>query len=153
MKHKEISVTLEAQDPAIGYSAPALQRPARPRAANLQVVSAPAEENRTDNLDGETVDMPNMAALEATRPLAGRKVLILVENLPLPFDRRVWHECRTLTAAGAQVSVICPKGKGYEAPYEEIDGVHIYRHGLPLDASGALGYLMEYGAALFHETR
>lgn len=104
-------------------------------------------------MDGETVDMPNMAALEVTRPLAGRKVLILVENLPLPFDRRVWHECRTLTAAGAQVSVICPKGKGYEAPYELIDGVHIYRHGLPLDASSALGYLMEYGAALFHETR
>lgn len=89
----------------------------------------------------------------AVQPLAGRKVLIIVENLPLPFDRRVWHECRTLTAAGAQVSVICPTGKGYEAVYEELDGVHIYRHPLPLDAKGAAGYLLEYGAALWHEMR
>jgi len=84
--------------------------------------------------------------------LAGRKILIVVENLPLPFDRRVWQEARTLTAAGAQVCVICPTGKGFTKRYEEIDGVHIYRHPLPLDASGALGYLLEYGAALFWET-
>lgn len=87
------------------------------------------------------------------RPLAGRRVLIIVENLPLPFDRRVWHECRTLRAAGAEVAVICPAGKGYEARHECLEGVHIYRHPLPLDASGALGYLAEYGAALFHEMR
>ncbi|MCB1370842.1 MAG: glycosyltransferase family 4 protein [Rhodobacteraceae bacterium] len=97
--------------------------------------------------------MPRLDLVRASRPLAGRRILIIVENLPLPFDRRVWHEARTLTAAGAEVAVICPTGKGYEAPYEEIDGVHIYRHRLPLDASGALGYLLEYGAALFHETR
>jgi glycosyltransferase involved in cell wall biosynthesis len=104
-------------------------------------------------MDGQITEMPRMEAARADKPLAGRKVLIIVENLPLPFDRRVWHECRTLTAAGAQVSVICPTGKGYEAPYEELDGVHIYRHKLPLDAKGASGYLVEYGAALFHETR
>lgn len=98
-------------------------------------------------------EMPRLDAVRADKPLMGRKVLIIVENLPLPFDRRVWHECRTLTAAGAQVCVICPTGKGYEEPYVEIDGVHIYRHTLPLDASGAAGYLLEYGAALFHETR
>lgn len=85
-------------------------------------------------------------------PLKGKKVLIVVENLPLPFDRRVWQEARTLKAAGAVVSVICPKGKGYEKSYEEIEGVHIYRHSLPLDASGALGYIVEYAAALFWET-
>ena len=97
--------------------------------------------------------MPRLDAVRAEKPLAGRKVLIIVENLPLPFDRRVWHECLTLTAAGAQVCVICPTGKGFEAPYEDIDGVHIYRHPLPVDAKGALGYVLEYGAALFHETR
>lgn len=86
------------------------------------------------------------------QPLAGRKVLIVVENLPLPFDRRVWQEARTLKAAGATVSVICPTGKGYEKRYEEIDGVHIHRHPLPLDASGPIGFLAEYGAALFWET-
>lgn len=96
---------------------------------------------------------PRMDAVRAEQPLAGRKVLIIVENLPLPFDRRVWHECRTLTAAGAEVSVICPTGKGYEDRYEFLDGVHIHRHPLPLDAKGASGYLLEYGAALFHEMR
>jgi len=86
------------------------------------------------------------------QPLAGKSVLIVVENLPLPFDRRVWQEARTLKAAGATVSVICPTGKGYEKRYEEIDGVHIHRHPLPLEAKGALGFLLEYGAALFWET-
>lgn len=97
--------------------------------------------------------MPRFAALRQSQPLAGRKVLIIVENLPLPFDRRVWQESRTLTAAGAEVHVICPTGKGYESAYEEIEGVHIYRHSLPVDASGALGYLLEYSAALYHEFR
>ena len=80
-----------------------------------------------------------------------RKVLIIVENLPSPFDRRVWQEATTLTAAGYLVSIICPTGKGYEKKYELIDGVHIYRHNLPLEAEGALGYLLEYSTALFWE--
>ena len=83
------------------------------------------------------------------RPLDGKGVLIIVENLPLPFDRRVWQEARTLKAAGATVSIICPTGRGFEKRYEEIEGIHIYRHTLPLEASGALGFLLEYGAALF----
>ena len=86
------------------------------------------------------------------QPLAGKGVLIVVENLPLPFDRRVWQEARTLVAAGATVSVICPTGKGFEKRYECLEGVHIHRHPLPIDASGALGFALEYGAALFWET-
>jgi glycosyltransferase involved in cell wall biosynthesis len=86
------------------------------------------------------------------RPLAGKRVLIMVENLPLPFDRRVWQEARTLTAAGALVSVICPTGPGYEDRYELLDGVHIHRHPLPLEARGAIGFLAEYACALFWET-
>lgn len=97
--------------------------------------------------------MPRIEAASAAKPLAGRRILIIVENLPLPFDRRVWHECRTLTAAGAEVSVICPTGKGYEARYECLDGVHIHRHPLPPDGKGAVGYLREYSAALWHEMR
>ena len=89
---------------------------------------------------------------DTARPLDGRKILIVVENLPLPFDRRVWQEAKTLHAAGAVVSIICPTGKGFTRRYEEIEGIHIHRHPLPLDASGALGYLLEYGAALFWET-
>ena len=88
----------------------------------------------------------------AGQPLAGRRVLIIVENLPLPFDRRVWQEARTLVAAGAVVSVICPKGKGYEAGYKYLSGVHIHRHPLPLEARGALGFALEYGAALFWQS-
>jgi len=84
-------------------------------------------------------------------PLAGRKVLIVVENLPLPFDRRVMHEAKTLVSAGATVSVICPTGKGYEKRYEVIEGVHIHRHPLS-EASGKLGYFAEYLSALFWET-
>ncbi len=90
--------------------------------------------------------------LRQTQPLAGLKTLIVVENLPVPFDRRVWMEARTLAAAGALVSVICPTGKGHEERIWEEDGIRVYRHPLPLDASGAMGYLLEYGAALFWET-
>ncbi len=82
---------------------------------------------------------------------AGRRVLIIVENLPCPFDRRVWQEARTLRAAGYGVSIICPKGKGYEKSYEQIDGISIYRHPQPFEASGPLGYLAEYSWALVAE--
>ncbi len=85
-------------------------------------------------------------------PLKGKHALIVVENLPLPFDRRVWQEARTLKAAGAHISIICPTGKGHESRFEVIDGIEIHRHPLPLEAKGALGFLAEYGAALFWET-
>jgi glycosyltransferase involved in cell wall biosynthesis len=79
---------------------------------------------------------------------ARRRVLIIVENLPSPFDRRVWQEATTLTAAGYTVSIICPTGKGYEKKFELIEGVAIYRHHLPLEAKGAPGYIAEYTWAL-----
>lgn len=78
-----------------------------------------------------------------------RRVLIIVENLPAPFDRRVWLEATTLAAAGYQVSVICPAMRGFTQRRETLQGVDIHRHPLPLEASGAAGYLLEYGAALF----
>ncbi|MGN7890117.1 glycosyltransferase family 4 protein [Dyadobacter endophyticus] len=83
--------------------------------------------------------------------LKGKHILIIVENLPLPFDRRVWQEANTLTEAGAKVSVICPKMKGYTKSFETLNGIDIYRHPLPLEGSGALGYLAEYSTALFWE--
>lgn len=82
-----------------------------------------------------------------------RRVLILVENLPSPFDRRVWQEATTLHANGYGVSIICPTGKGYEKHYEEIDGIHIYRYDLLIEAEGAKGYAIEYSAALWHTFR
>ena len=85
------------------------------------------------------------------RPGRGRRVLIVVENLPSPFDRRVWQEATTLRDAGYLVSIICPTGKGFERRHEILDGIAIYRHPLPLEASGAFGYALEYSAALFWE--
>jgi glycosyltransferase involved in cell wall biosynthesis len=79
---------------------------------------------------------------------AQRGVLILVENLPSPFDRRVWQEAGALRDAGYAVSIICPTGKGYEKTFEVIEDIHIWRYRLPAEASGALGYVLEYGAAL-----
>lgn len=82
---------------------------------------------------------------------SGKHILIVVENLPLPFDRRVWQEANTLMENGAKVSIICPKMKGYTKSYEVINGIEIYRHPLPIEANGAIGYLMEYSMALFWE--
>lgn len=77
-------------------------------------------------------------------------ILILVENLPVPFDRRVWQEAQALNEAGYDVSVICPKGKGYNQAYEVIDDIHIYRHPLR-EADTAAGYLREYLSALVQQ--
>lgn len=82
-----------------------------------------------------------------------RRVLFIVENLPSPFDRRVWQEATTLVKAGYIVSIICPKGKGYEEKYENLEGVHIHRHGLPVEAESPVGYLFEYSIALFSQFR
>ena len=80
-----------------------------------------------------------------------RKILIVVENLPVPFDSRVWKEATCLRDAQYQVTVLCPKGKGYTKGYEKIEGVHIYRHPMPREGNTPLGYLWEYGCALFWE--
>lgn len=78
-------------------------------------------------------------------------VLIIVENLTVPLDRRVWQEARTLREAGYTVSVICPRGGKYTASYEVLEGIHVFRHPLPFEADGALGYALEYSCALFWE--
>ncbi|HEV3481779.1 MAG TPA: glycosyltransferase WbuB, partial [Candidatus Acidoferrales bacterium] len=69
-----------------------------------------------------------------------RKILIIVENLPVPFDTRVWKEATSLHANGYEVTVLCCRGKGYERNYEMIDGVRIYRHHLPKEGNSPLGY-------------
>src|SRR5216110_1311150 len=81
--------------------------------------------------------------------MTSKRVLILVENLPSPFDRRVWQEAGALRDAGYTISIICPTGRGCEAKFEAIDGIHIWRYRLPTEGAGALGYLVEYSAALF----
>jgi len=80
-----------------------------------------------------------------------QKVLMVVENLPVPFDRRVWKEARALHEAGYQVTVLSPKGKSYQRSYELLEGIHIYRHPMPREGSGVVGYIVEFGCALIWE--
>jgi glycosyltransferase involved in cell wall biosynthesis len=80
-----------------------------------------------------------------------RKILIIVENLPVPFDSRVWKEACSLQENGYQVTVLCPRGKNYQKGYEFLEGVHIYRHPMPQEGSSPFGYIWEYGCALFWE--
>jgi len=81
-------------------------------------------------------------------------ILILVENLSVPFDRRVWQESRALVNAGYRVTVICPQGTKQDTEREEtIDGVRILRYPLRTASGGPLGYLREYTVALWYTTR
>jgi len=77
-------------------------------------------------------------------------VLIIVEDLPVPFDRRAWQEACALRDAGYRVSVICPKRNQFTRSRETLEGIEIYRHRLR-EASGLLGYLLEYPWALAAE--
>src|SRR5271165_3449032 len=77
-------------------------------------------------------------------------VCIIVENLPVPADRRVWQEARALTEAGYSVSIICPNGRGFERSHETLDGIEIHRLAT-WEASGPIGYFVEYGWALANE--
>jgi len=78
-------------------------------------------------------------------------VCIVVENLPVPLDRRVWREACALRDAGFRVAVVCPKGTGpSSASYQNLDGIDIYRH-RRWEASRIAGYLLEYTLALAAE--
>jgi glycosyltransferase involved in cell wall biosynthesis len=85
------------------------------------------------------------------RPSSKRRVLIIVENQPVPLDPRVWREARSLSDYGYDVTVLCPRRKGCSKGYEVIDRVRIYRHPLPVEARTPLGYLSEYTCAFVLE--
>jgi glycosyltransferase involved in cell wall biosynthesis len=82
------------------------------------------------------------------------RVLIISENAPVPADRRVWNEARTLTAAGWEVSIVCPMGDGRDdAPSERREGIDIHRFPLAPASGGALSYAREYGQAMWRMRR
>ncbi|WP_067689353.1 glycosyltransferase family 4 protein [Nocardia jejuensis] len=86
--------------------------------------------------------------------MSDRHILILVENLSVPFDRRVWQESRALVDAGYRVSVICPMGAKQDQEAEAtIEGVRILRYPLRAATGGPAGYLREYSLALWHTLR
>ena len=110
--------------------------------------------------DGYSSAMPPSAATPPFRSDRGQRklvasapsrIVILVENLPVPSDRRVWQQATTLARAGHSVTVICPKGKGWTRSRETIEGVTILRHRLP-EARRRLGYPLEYAIALGSQT-
>jgi glycosyltransferase involved in cell wall biosynthesis len=82
-----------------------------------------------------------------------RRVLILVQNLPVPFDRRVWQEALALDAAGYEVHIICPRTKQYPRRREFLTGIHIYRYSPGPEARRAAFYLIEYGLAILAQFR
>jgi glycosyltransferase involved in cell wall biosynthesis len=72
-----------------------------------------------------------------------RRVLIIVQNLPVPFDRRVWLEARALRDAGFAVSVVCPKASGDPA-FQEIEGIRVRKYAPPPPTHGTLSYAWEF---------
>ncbi len=82
-----------------------------------------------------------------------RKILIIVENLSVPFDSRVWQEATSLVKAGYTVSVISPMGEGESEKEEILEGVNIFRHSLPVEGNTVFGYAREYLTALYSEYR
>jgi glycosyltransferase involved in cell wall biosynthesis len=75
---------------------------------------------------------------------AAARILIIVQNLPVPFDRRVWLECQALVSAGYRVAVICPKGRN-DPSFQVIDSVDIYKYGPYAPGGSNLGFVAEYG--------
>lgn len=88
---------------------------------------------------------------DVERQVPKERVLIIVENQTVPFDRRVWREACSLRENGYDVTVLCPRRKGSDKGYEVLNGIRVYRHPSPAEGSTPMGYLWEYGCALFWE--
>jgi glycosyltransferase involved in cell wall biosynthesis len=81
------------------------------------------------------------------------RVLILVQNLPVPFDRRVWQEALALDAAGYEVHIVCPRTKEYPSRREFLNGIRIYRYRPGPEARSSAAYLVEYTIAILAQLR
>jgi glycosyltransferase involved in cell wall biosynthesis len=88
----------------------------------------------------------------ARKARRGPRVLIIVQNLPVPFDRRVWLECQALTSAGYRVAVVCPKGKG-DPGYEVIDSVELYKYRPYAPGGSKLSFIAEYAYSFLATAR
>ena len=80
------------------------------------------------------------------------RILIIVQNLPVPFDRRVWLECNALIAAGYDVTVVCPKGKN-DPGHEVLEGVTLLKYRPYAPGGGPLGFVVEYAYSFLATAR
>ena len=78
----------------------------------------------------------------------GKRILIIVQNLPVPFDRRVWLECQALTSAGYQVSVVCPQGDG-DPSFHIVNSVRIYKYRPYAPGGSKASFIAEYLYSFF----
>jgi glycosyltransferase involved in cell wall biosynthesis len=102
-------------------------------------------------VDGVTA-VSTTATVRKNEPGRRPRVLIIVQNLPVPFDRRVWLECRALTAAGYDVTVVCPKGKG-DPVHEVVDGVTLLKYPPYAPGGRATGFVVEYAYSFLATAR
>ena len=80
-----------------------------------------------------------------------KHILFIVENAPVPLDKRVWYEALAAREWGYEVSVISPKMRGATRKFERLDRINVYRHPMPVEADGKLGFMIEYSNALLWE--
>jgi glycosyltransferase involved in cell wall biosynthesis len=107
----------------------------------VSLVAGILREIKVSNFDANVLENSRSGRESAAR---SRRVLIIVQDLPVPYDRRTWLEATTLRRAGYIVSVICPKAEGFEKSHETIDDIDIYRYSIPFEAKGVLSYLAEF---------
>jgi glycosyltransferase involved in cell wall biosynthesis len=87
-------------------------------------------------------------AHEPVKPRKRGRVLILVQNLSVPFDRRVWLECQALIGAGVQVAVVCPKAPG-DPSYSRLNGVDLYKYRPYAPGGSSASFIIEYAYSFF----
>ena len=80
------------------------------------------------------------------------RILIIVQNLPVPFDRRVWLECQALVSDGYRVAVVCPKGDG-DPSYQVIDTVELYKYQPYAPGGSKISFVMEYAYSFLATAR
>uniref|UniRef100_UPI0037C90D23 glycosyltransferase n=1 Tax=Mycolicibacterium phlei TaxID=1771 RepID=UPI0037C90D23 len=97
--------------------------------------------------------MPAERPVRLAKPLEGKRILLIVENEAVPFDRRMWNMSRALRDFGAEVSVICPKYGPDNQSEEILEGVRIHRYDAVFSDGTTLGYVKEYLVALWHTLR
>jgi glycosyltransferase involved in cell wall biosynthesis len=93
------------------------------------------------------VSIPDFPARSTSTRKRGR-VLILVQNLSVPFDRRVWLECQSLVDAGFRVAVVCPKAPG-DPTYYRLNGVDLFKYRPYAPGGSSASFILEYVYSFF----